>query len=102
MARYGAGPISFSLCLSLCLSHHHYVSQLFLNDWSFASKVDDKVLFRGNQVFAPDAILERRQRNRKSGYKPRPSHDLETLVKLVYCVRHTQDWPPGDTPADLL
>jgi hypothetical protein len=80
-------------------------SQVFLNDWSFASHRDVIVDFRGNRQCAPDEILQllaSTPESKSVRYTASAAHDLETVVKLVYCLRHNS-WPVvQDNSADLL
>jgi hypothetical protein len=79
-------------------------SQVFLSDWSFASLLGEFVNYRGNHRCAPDQILQLLASTPESEpvrYTASAAHDLETVVKLVYCLRHFS-WPMGDDSADLL
>ena len=79
-------------------------SQVFLNDWSFASRIGEIVTFRGNHRCAPDEILQLLASTPESEpvtYTASAAHDLETVVKLVYCLRHNS-WPVRDNSSDLL
>jgi hypothetical protein len=59
------------------------------------------VAFRGTLRFAPDAVLQHLIDSPSRRYEVQAWHDLETVVKLAYSVRHLC-WPSSDDPAKLL
>ena len=75
---------------------------MFLNDWSYASLINEVVTFHGNLQCAPDDVLRLLVQDRRSRYAVLPEHDLETVVKLAHCSCQRQAWPTSENPAVLL
>ena len=63
-----------------------YDGIVVLNDWGCAVKIDSPVPFSGSLTLAPNdvvtAILKEKDMDAK--YIPKPSHDLEMIVKCLY------------------
>jgi hypothetical protein len=61
-------------------------NKVVLNDWGCAVKINQSVSFNGALTLAPnDAVMAIiKEDDMDAKYIPKPSHDLEMIVKCVY------------------